>query len=136
MASRSRGRQFAVQILYQYGFSGDSLHHCLEVFWNQQEVDETTRTFSETLVRGIVEREVQLELEISAFLNRWSIDRLAAIDKIILQIGLFELIAFEDTPTKVVIDEAVNLTRLFSDDKSISFVNGVLHAWSEKNERL
>lgn len=136
MSSRSRGRQFAVQILYQHRLSGDPLARCLDLFWAQQEADETTRAFAEELVGGIVDQTVQLDFEISGFLNRWSLDRLAVIDKIILQIGLFELIAFEETPTKVVIDEAVNLTRLFSDDKSISFINGVLHAWSEKNGRL
>jgi len=133
MASRSRGRQFAVQIIYQKTFSDYDLAKTLELFWRDIAVDGETRRFSENLAKGVLDRQAELDLEISAYLKNWTLDRIAVIDRIVLQLAFYELIHSGDIPWKVVIDEAVNLAKMFSSDKSALFINGVLHAWAQKN---
>ena len=133
MASRSRGRQLAVQIIYQKMFSGYELERVLELFWRGIKADEPTREFSRKLVEGVLKNEQQLDLEISAYLKNWSLDRIAVVDRIILQIAFYEFIYVDPIPWKVVIDEAVMLAKLFCNDKSANFINGVLHSWATKN---
>lgn len=134
MSSRSRGRQFAVQMIYQYEFSGDPLDHILHHFWRNIEADQTTREFSSQLARGVLEQRTELDLEIGGYLKNWTLDRIANLDRIILELALFELLAKDiEVPWKVVIDEAVTLAKMFGTDKSPTFINGVLHAWCARN---
>jgi len=133
MASRSRGRQFAVQLLYQKIFSGYELNRVCELFWRNVKVQKTTREFSEQLVAGVLEQQAQLDMEITGYLVNWTLDRIVPIDRIILQIAYYELLFSRDVPWKVVVDEAILLARLFSSEKSVTFINGVLHAWVTRN---
>lgn len=134
MSSRSRGRQFAVQMIYQFEFSGDPLDHILHHFWRNIEADQTTRAFSSQLARGVIEERRELDLEINGYLKNWTLDRIATLDRIILELALFELLAKDiEVPWKVVIDEAVTLAKMFGTDKSPTFINGVLHAWCARN---
>ena len=133
MTSRRRGRQFAVQILYQKEFSEYALERVLELFWQSAKADAGTRNFAEDLAMGVLDNRQELDLEISAYLKNWSLDRIAAMDHFVLQIGFYELLHQQDVPWKVVIDEAVNLAKMFSSEKSATFINGVLHAWASRN---
>lgn len=133
MASRSHARQLAVQLLYQHEFSGYSLERVFQIFWESAKSDSGTRRFAESLVEGVLEEEDALDLEITAYLKNWTMDRIASLDRIILRLAFYELIHATDVPWRVAVDEAVSLTKMFSSDKSATFVNGVLHAWSTKN---
>lgn len=132
MASRSRSRQFALQLLFQREFgseSPESLNH----FWTENPADETTKTFCDELMVGVQENYQALDLEISGYLKNWTLDRIATMDRLILRLAFFELTIAKKVPWKVVIDEAIMLAKLFSTDKSPTFINGVLHAWSTQN---
>ena len=133
MASRSRGREFAVQMIYQHKFSGNALEKDMELFWGSAKADAGTRDFTEFLVRGVVDHATEMDMEISAYLKGWTLERIVLIDRIILQIAIFELTQTTETPWRVVVDEAVVLGRMFNTDKSGTFINGVLHAWTTKN---
>ena len=133
MASRSRSRQFALQLLYQQHFSGNDLERDKDLFWDGIKADSGTRSFCEDLVRGVLEKRSQLDLEVAAYLKNWALDRIVLIDRLILQIAFYELLHTREIPWKVVVDEAVMLGKMFSSDKSAHFINGVLHAWSSKN---
>jgi N utilization substance protein B len=135
MTSRRRGRQFAVQLLYQQSFSDYAPEKVFTLFWenSQNKAGESTRDFAQLLVNGVMENRFELDMEISAYLKNWTLDRIAVLDHIILRIALFELLHSKDVPWKVVIDEAVNLAKLFSSEKSATFINGVLHAWATRN---
>ena len=135
MASRSRGRQFAVQILYQKAFSEYDTEKVLELFWRNVSADSGTRTFSEELVEGVLDAQTELELEITGYLKNWTLDRIVFLDKVVLQIAFYELLYAQDIPWRVVVDEAVMLAKLFSSDKSATFINGILHAWATKNRQ-
>lgn len=135
MASRSRGRELAVQILYQYDFSGYSLERVIELFWQKTKADKGTKLFTEELVDGVCDCLDELDLEIGAYLKNWTLDRIVTLDKIILQLAFYELLYNQDVPWRVVLDEAVVLAKMFSGDKSATFINGVLHAWATKNRQ-
>ena len=133
MASRSRSRQLALQVIYQNGFSGKELEDDFTVFWQGTKADEGTRRFTEHLARGVIDHADQLDLEIGAYLVNWSLDRIVLLDRIILQIAFYELLHEDDVPWRVVLDEAVVLGKMFSGEKNAVFINGVLHAWAKNN---
>jgi len=134
MASRSRGRQFAVQLIYQTDFSGKTFEDVLPLFWKQQEDESLNREFAERLAKGVLDNRQRLDLELTGYLEKWTLERLITLNRIILELALFELENLDETPWKVVIDEAVMLARVFCGEEHISFVNGVLHNWCMKNK--
>ena len=91
------------------------------------ELPEGARAFGQELVHGIAQHRVELDALLSEHATNWRISRMAAVDRNILRIGAYELTSTE-TPTRVVLDEAIELARRFGDDPSPSFVNGVLDA--------
>jgi len=134
MSSRSRGRQYAVQLIYQFEFSDDSFEIVRERFWKNQEQPISSQSFADELAQGVLEHREELDLELSGYLDKWTLDRLISLNRIILEIGLYELkFLAEKTPWKVAIDEAVMLARAFSGEEHTNFVNGVLHNWYMKN---
>lgn len=133
MASRSRGRELAVQVLYQHEYTGYSLERGLELFWMNLKEDAGTRRFTQEIVEGVLDCVGELNMEISAYLKNWTLDRIVSLDRIVLQIGFYELLYNQDVPWRVVIDEAMMLANMYSSEKSATFINGVLHAWVTKN---
>jgi N utilization substance protein B len=91
------------------------------------ELPEGARTFAKELVHGINEHRAELDALLTEHATNWRISRMAAVDRNILRIGVYELTR-TDTPARVVLDEAIELARRFGDDPSPSFVNGVLDA--------
>ena len=87
--------------------------------------------FAEDLVRGAVPKVEEIDALISAHSEHWRLERMAAVDRNILRVAIYELMAMA-TPSAVVIDQALELARRFSTDESISFLNGVLDAVNQK----
>lgn len=84
--------------------------------------------FAEELVRGVEERAIEIDGLISRFAKGWTIDRMPVIDRAVLRLATFELLAAPQVPVGVVISEAVELAKRYSTDDSGRFVNGVLSA--------
>jgi transcription antitermination factor NusB len=91
------------------------------------EVPEGSRTFARELVSEVCHRRPELDRSISASSSNWRVDRMAAVDRNILRLGTYEL-AHTETPAPVILNEAVDLARRFSNDPSPAFVNGILDA--------
>jgi N utilization substance protein B len=91
------------------------------------ELPEGARAFAKQLVCGVVERRAELDALIAAHARNWRLSRMSAVDRNILRAAAYELVHSE-TPTPVVIDEAIELARRFGDEPSPAFVNGVLDA--------
>ncbi|VDG19820.1 transcription antitermination factor NusB [Lactiplantibacillus mudanjiangensis] len=84
-------------------------------------------SYLSTLVTGVLEHQAELDAQIQPYLSQaWSLDRLAKTDLIILRLAFFELTYVDDVPDKVAINEAIELTKAFSDERSRKFVSGVL----------
>jgi len=86
------------------------------------------RRFAEALVAGTVGHVAEIDALIGSHAQHWRIERIAIVDRLILRLAIFELLHVPDTPPSVVIDEAIELARTFSEEEAVRFVNGVLDA--------
>lgn len=91
-------------------------------------VDDALRAFANDLVRETLARVQAIDQLLVAHAHNWRLERMAVIDRLVLRLATCELLTHPETPSKVVINEALELTRTFSGDESVAFVNGVLDA--------
>jgi transcription antitermination factor NusB len=91
-------------------------------------LDDRARAYADTLMRGAWDSRDALDGYIADAARNWRIERLAMVDRQLLRLAIHELIAFPGTPPRVVIDEAIELARMYSGDEATKFVNGVLDA--------
>lgn len=131
-ANRHLGRIVALQTLYEQDFRlecGDKKLNLDEVLARnisryQQTIDD--QQFIKDLVRGVDNKQAELDEALQPVAPEWPINQIARMDRIVLRIGLYELIHNKSVPPKVVINEAVELAKAFGGDNSSKFVNGVL----------
>lgn len=130
-SNRHLGRIVAMQTLYEYDFRNESLvgvDRADILARNLQEfsdaIDDTA--FVHDLVEGVKKNQDHIDGIIGPAAPEWPVDQIAKIDKIILRIGVYELLVKREVPPKVVINEAVELAKSFGGENSSKFVNGVL----------
>jgi N utilization substance protein B len=115
-------------MLYQWDATHEPIARVMEDFWHVRSTVEETRQMAERLALGAHSRIQEIDAAIAAALTHWRIERLAAVDKSILRLATYELMAERWTPVAVVLDEAIDLARRFGEADSPPFVNGVLDA--------
>ena len=129
MRGRTQAREAALAMLYQRDLSGDGTEQVISAYLDgglaEQALDPQARRFAEHLVRGVVRRMEELDGLIRAGSTNWRLERMAAVDRNVLRIALFELLDEPDTPAAVILDEAVELAKLFGGEESGAFVNGL-----------
>ena len=125
MASRRKGREYALQLLFRSEFSdpGDSE----ELIVGAREVDAQTRAFAQFLHDGYLENETEIDRLIRKHARHWKLERMATVDRSILRMAITEFL-LTATPRVVVIDEAIEVARKFSGEEATEFVNGILDA--------
>ena len=127
MTRRSRGREVALQVLYQVeqnpGVSPDEVRQFIE---RRLLGDRKLCEFTEELIAGVKEHQAQIDGLISQVAENWRLDRMAAIDRNILRLGAYEMLFRPDVPAKVAINEALELAKRYSTAQSSRFVNGIL----------
>lgn len=128
MSLRSKSREFAMQMLFQWDMSPKDLTKLEATFWQGAKAAERTRTFANQLFEGAAHDCTALDELITSHATNWRLERVAAIDRAILRLALHEMRA-TDTPAKVVINEAVDLAKKFSSEEAGGFVNGILDAY-------
>jgi len=133
MTLRHKARELALQLLYQWELRGVPPEKVEDAFWPSAKAAPRTREFAHRLFAGAVAAAPQLDALIETHATNWRLDRMSAIDRNILRLAAFEL-RFATAPAKVVLDEAVELAKTFSDDTSPAFVNGILDAIAKKAE--
>lgn len=132
MGVRHIGRELALKALYRIDICGGASGEDLAVFFSNFPCDERSRQFAERLIEGVRRNERELDSYIAGALEHWSVRRLSRIDHNILRLAVFELINLEDVPTRVTIDEAIELAKTYGDQESGRFVNGVLDQIAER----
>ena len=130
MGSRRKARIIAVQSLYAWEMASTPVDELLRFQWlddeRRESLDEATLTFSRMLVAGTIENVDGVDQAIERQLEHWDIDRLRRVDLAVLRMSVYSLFYQNDIPPNVVIDEAIDIARLYSIDDSYRFVNGVL----------
>jgi N utilization substance protein B len=132
MPSRRRSRQRSLQILYLWDVRRQPVEEATAAYFDTL-YSEESRTkpvrdaFLDQLVHGVVEHQEELDRRITQHAEHWRIERMPTVDRNILRLAVYEMM-HSDTPAPVVIDEALELARRYSNEESVQFVNGVLDA--------
>ncbi|MFK7990950.1 MAG: transcription antitermination factor NusB [Sandaracinaceae bacterium] len=126
MGSRRRGREAALQMLYQMDVSGVSAEQAVHSYWAYLCSSKEGEDFGSRLVRGWSEVRDDIDERIRAVSTHWRIERMAWVDRNILRLATFELVGLPDVPRRVTLNEAVELAKRFGSEGSPGFVNGVL----------
>ena len=129
---RTRARELAMQALYQLDVQGPDLLKFLGEFFIENETDGAVRKLAWDWTKGTWENLAQCDELIVDSTIKWQLSRLSLVDKNILRLAVYQLKFCPDIPVKVVINEAIELAKKFSSDKSAPFVNGVLDAVLKK----
>src|ERR1700738_545705 len=132
MPSRPRARERSLQILFQGDARKGSIEDAISSFYEtlyseQSETRPAPDEFVGGRVKGVVENIAEIDRRLSQHAEHWRIERMPAVDRNVLRLAIFEMMALE-TPPAVAIDEAIELSRRFSGEESVQFVNGVLDA--------
>jgi N utilization substance protein B len=126
MSARSKARKRALDAIFQADLNNKPI---IDI---EDDAEVEDKKYSDTLIIGIKENQVQIDSLISDSLTNWTIDRIPRVDKNILRVAVYELLFQKDVPVNVVISEAVKLAEDLSTDDSASFVNGTLANISKK----
>ncbi len=129
MLNRREAREAILQSLYSVEVGKNTTQEATKHILKYKITDDRdTLKFSERLLLITVDNRDEYDEIIAKHINNWEVNRLAIIDKLILRMAICELLNFEEIPTKVSINEAIELAKLYSTRKSSKFVNGILDA--------
>jgi N utilization substance protein B len=140
---RHRAREAAVQMLYQWEVGRTPIQDVARVFWasaprtdvleaapdaavDRPAVPEAVRPFAEELACGVARTVEAIDPLIAEAAEHWRIERMAVIDRLILRLAVYEFLHQPETPSRVIINEALELARTFSADDAVRFINGIL----------
>ena len=123
---RHRARMLVLQTLYEADLANHAPGQVLQRHFEDNSLPAEGERFASYLLSGVVANKARLDELIERYAPEWPLDQMAAIDRNILRIAIFEFVLDGETPVKVAINEAVELAKQFGADSSARFVNGVL----------
>ncbi|MGE5215668.1 MAG: transcription antitermination factor NusB [Chloroflexota bacterium] len=124
--TRRKGRELALQALYQIEITGDSSVSAVELFLRHFEGNAQAKEFARRLVSGVVSQHAEIDRMIETCTEHWKLARLAKVDLVILRLATYELVHCPDIPSSVSLDEAIEIAKRFGSAESANFINGVL----------
>jgi N utilization substance protein B len=132
MAARHRSRKRALQVLFEWDMRKEPIDRAIQNYYDslyseEQEKQPKPDKFMEELARGTAARAQEIDRQIEAKSSNWRLERMAVVDRNILRLAIHEL-SRNEVPAVIIIDEALELARQFSNQESIPFINGVLDA--------
>ncbi len=113
-------------MLYEYDVGKHARQAILRTFWEMNEQPENVREFANLLFQGSIARLKEIDGKIQQYSKNWRLNRMAAVDRNVLRMAVFELLSDTGTPATVVINEALEIAKKFSTHESAQFVNGIL----------
>ncbi len=134
MPARSRARKRALDLLYAAEMRGEDVVRFLDQAIEAGE--GPSNPYVEVLVRGVAEHRTRIDELLTEYSEGWALNRMPAVDRSVLRMGVYELLWADDVPDAVAVDEAVTLVRDLSTDDSPGFVNGVLGAMLRAKEQI
>ena len=126
-AQRRDGRVAALQYLFAWGMNAPkNLAEDLRVFFENMEQPREHYAFGEELIHGVIEHQADIDSRIKALAHNWEFERIAKIDLTIMRLAMFEMLFRKDIPPVVSINEAIDLSKQFSNADAKRFINGIL----------
>jgi len=133
MATITHAREAVIQTLYALDLGNDDAIKQFDEILKDKKVKGAKAEFAKNLLNGVLEKLPVIDTILKEHLIDWDFDRLDKVDKQILRVGIYE-INYTDTPYQIVINEAVKIAKNFSEDKSKSFINGILDRIAKEKE--
>ena len=138
MSARSKARKAALDLLFEADIRGTQAH---DILTHRESIDEgpdarPIREYTKELVIGVGEHKRKIDELISTYAQGWDMDRLPAVDRNILRLGIYEILWCPSIPDGVAIDEALSMAQELSTDESAGFIHGVLGRVSSIKESL
>ncbi len=126
MGKRRDGREAAVQYLFQRDLNAPDENPSLEDFWQLRPATTTARLFGDELIQGVLANQAAIDERIQKCVANYELSRIAAVDRNILRVAIYEMVFSTEVPPVVCINEAIEIAKRFGSDESGRFVNGVL----------
>ncbi len=126
MGHRRIGRECALQMMYELDVGKHPKDEILRTYWLMNEHSPKVRDFAELLFEGTIQKLKEIDKIIQQHTKNWRLGRMAAVDRNVLRLAVFELLWGDKTPGTVVINEALEIAKKFSTHESAQFVNGIL----------
>ncbi|ATD55190.1 transcription antitermination factor NusB [Clostridium chauvoei] len=126
--NRKKSRELAMELLFGMTLSKNTLEETMETFIEDYEMNLNTidLDYIKEILLKVQENIEVVDSKIEAALTNWKIERISKVNLTILRIAVAEMMFLDDVPSKVAINEAIEVTKRYSDEKSVSFINGVL----------
>jgi transcription antitermination protein NusB len=126
-AQRRTGRVAALQYLFAWSINPPAnLANDLQAFFETQENPRDTYSYGEEIIQGVIEHIADLDARIKGLAHNWEFERIAKIDLAILRLAMYEMLYRKDVPPVVSINEAIDLSKQFSNADAKRFINGIL----------
>ena len=126
MGTRRRARELAMQALFYMDINNDSSQELVERFCQNFSPSPKTMPFFLKLVSGVLEAKPEIDVLIERFSKNWKINRMSLVDRNVMRIAIYELLYCMDIPSKVSINEAVDVGKKFGSEESGAFINGII----------
>jgi len=136
MKPRTRARSLALQVLYEVDIANHPPGEIYKLRLEETPLPDDVAEFARQIIFGVLPITTTLDHLIAKYAPEWPLDQIAAIDRNILRMALWEFAVYGQTPLKVAINEAVELAKLFGSDSAPRFVNGVLGALAEHQNEI
>lgn len=127
MATRREAREWCTQMLFQLDLNPtENIDNAITRFWSDKQPDSAMKEFSEKLLRGVRSNMIEIDNTIQKYADNWHMDRMAAVDRNVMRMAVYEMLFCRDIPPVVSINEAVDIAKYFGSRESGRFVNGIL----------
>ena len=136
MKPRTRARSLALQVLYEVDIAHHPPGDVFKLRLEEMPLSEELSEFARQIIFGVLPLNTNLDHLIAKYAPEWPFDQIAAIDRNILRMALWEVAVSQETPIKVAINEAVELAKQFGSDSAPRFVNGVLGALADHQHEI
>ncbi len=123
---RRRAREIALQVLFQVDLVNAEPYRAINYLLAENPVPDDVAVFVRSLVKGTLENLSEIDDYIMRYAVEWDLDRMANVDRNILRLGLYEMMYEQGTPINVAINEALELSKTFSHEEALRFINGIL----------
>jgi len=136
MKPRTRARSLALQVLYEVDIANHPPGDIYKSRLEETPLSDDLSDFARQIIFGVLPLTHALDQYIAKYAPEWPLEQIAAIDRNILRMALWEFAVYRDTPIKVAINEAVELAKQYGSDSAPRFVNGVLGALAEHQHEI
>lgn len=126
--SRKKSREKAMELLFSMELTKETPEEVIESFVDNYEdnIEEIDLDYIKLILNGVVDNKEIIDETIKKNLQNWKLERISKVNLAILRMAIYEMKNLEDVPDKVALNEALEICKVYSDEKSVSFVNGVL----------